>query len=91
MSEWIQSQLGVDAGNLYPSVRSGLEGAVLMAIASAQGRPLSDLLAASMSESADQHDPAQMAASAGCSAFAWQKICPASMEALLAQASMRCS
>ena len=90
MSEWIQGQLGVDAGNLYPSVRSGLEGAVLMAIASAQGRPLSDLLAASMSKFVRQHHPVHMATHAGCSPSAWQNL-SCFMQALLAQASMRCS
>lgn len=74
MSEWIQSQLGVDAGNLYPSVRSGLEGAVLMAIASAQGRLLSDLLAASISKLVCQRYfvrvASNAASNAGCNASA---------------------
>ena len=77
MSEWIQSQLGVDAGNLYHSVRSGLEGAVLMAIASAQGRPLSNLLAASMCKVSDQHHLAHMVTNAGCSASARRQGQPA--------------
>ena len=74
MSEWIHSQLGVDAGNLYPSVRSGLEGAVLMAIASAQGRPLSDLLAAAISEYVNHHHFANMATNTGMQCLCMAKV-----------------
>lgn len=42
--------MGVDPANLYPSVRCGLEGALLTALAQAQSLPLSHLLLPSAAE-----------------------------------------
>lgn len=43
-NRWIQDRVGLDPANLYPSVRSGLEGAVLTALADLQGLSLASLL-----------------------------------------------
>lgn len=44
ISAWIKDTLGLDPANLYPSVRCGLEGAVLTAMADAHGMPLAGAL-----------------------------------------------
>ena len=44
ISSWIKDQVGLDPINLYPSVRCGLEGALLTALAHAHRLPLTDLL-----------------------------------------------
>lgn len=46
--------MGVDPASLYPSVRCGLEGALLTALAQAQGLPLSQLL---LPSAVDQTQP----------------------------------
>ena len=45
MTEWLQSSLGWAAGSMLPSVRCGLEGALLSALADARRLPLHALLA----------------------------------------------
>ena len=49
-SAWIQHGIGMDPPNLYPSVRCGLEGALLTALAQAQWLPLQSLLLSSKAE-----------------------------------------
>ncbi len=44
ISSWIKFVLGLDPENLYPSVRCGLEGALLTALAQAHCIPLAKLL-----------------------------------------------
>lgn len=44
ISSWIKHKLGLDPANLYPSVRCGLEGALLTALAQAHDIPLAKLL-----------------------------------------------
>lgn len=46
--------MGVDPASLYPSVRCGLEGALLTALAQAQGLPLSHVL---LPSTVDQMQP----------------------------------
>ena len=46
MSEWLHGVLGVDPSHLHPSVRFGLEGALLMALAEHRGESLSRVLGA---------------------------------------------
>ena len=46
VSEWLSSRLGWAAGRMLPSVRCGLEGALLSALAVAQRQPLHALLTA---------------------------------------------
>ena len=45
LTEWLQSSLGWAAGSMLPSVRCGLEGALLSALADARRLPLHTLLA----------------------------------------------
>ena len=47
--------MGVDPANLYPSVRCGLEGALLTALAQAHSLPLSHLLLPSQDAQAQLH------------------------------------
>lgn len=51
---WLKECVGVDPANLYPSVRCGLEGALLTALAQAQSLPLSHVL---LPSAADQMQP----------------------------------
>ena len=51
--------MGVDPANLYPSVRCGLEGAVLTALADLQGRSLASLLSFAQSPGSHQGAPSQ--------------------------------
>lgn len=44
IGSWIKNKVGVDPANLYPSVRCGLEGALLTALAQAHKIPLASLL-----------------------------------------------
>lgn len=44
IAAWLKECVGVDPANLYPSVRCGLEGALLTALAQAHSLPLSHLL-----------------------------------------------
>ena len=44
ISAWIEDCVGIHPGNVYPSVRCGLEGALLSALAQAHGVPFSSLL-----------------------------------------------
>ena len=44
MSDWLQEALGVDPRHLHPSVRFGLEGALLTALAAQRGESLSFVL-----------------------------------------------
>lgn len=44
ISSWIKHKVGLDPANLYPSVRCGLEGALLTALAQAHNIPLANLL-----------------------------------------------
>ena len=44
IGSWIKLELGLDPANLYPSVRCGLEGALLTALAQAHNIPLAKLL-----------------------------------------------
>ena len=46
VSEWLSSRLGWAAGSMLPSVRCGLEGALLSALAAARRQPLHALLTA---------------------------------------------
>jgi hypothetical protein len=50
MSEWLHGVLGVDSSHLHPSVRFGLEGALLMAIAEHRAELLSRVLGAGCCE-----------------------------------------
>ena len=45
ITEWLQSSLGWASGSMLPSVRCGLEGALLSALADARRLPLHTLLA----------------------------------------------
>lgn len=45
VTEWLHHNLGWAVGSMLPSVRSGLEGALLSALADARGVPLHALLA----------------------------------------------
>ena len=47
VTEWLSSHLGWAAGSMLPSVRCGLEGALLSALAAARRQPLHALLTAS--------------------------------------------
>jgi isochorismate synthase/2-succinyl-5-enolpyruvyl-6-hydroxy-3-cyclohexene-1-carboxylate synthase/2-succinyl-6-hydroxy-2,4-cyclohexadiene-1-carboxylate synthase/O-succinylbenzoate synthase len=44
ISSWIKQKVGLDPANLYPSVRCGLEGALLTVLAQAHNIPLAKLL-----------------------------------------------
>lgn len=44
MEEWFTISLGVDPSNLYPSVRCGVEAALLTAMAHSRGKSLATLL-----------------------------------------------
>lgn len=44
IAAWLKECVGIDPANLYPSVRCGLEGALLTALAQAQIMPLAHLL-----------------------------------------------
>ncbi|DBA90081.1 TPA: hypothetical protein ACH3X1_003400 [Trebouxia sp. C0004] len=44
ISSWIKHKVGLDPANLYPSVRCGLEGALLTTLAQAHNIPLAKLL-----------------------------------------------
>lgn len=44
MQEWLQGTLGVDPCALYPSVRCGLEAALLTTLAHSRGQSLAEVL-----------------------------------------------
>jgi len=44
ISEWLHGVVGVDPGNLYPSVRFGLEGALLTALAEQRDESMAGVL-----------------------------------------------
>ena len=52
ISSWIELELGLDPANLYPSVRCGLEGAILTALAKAHKLTLVELLSSQAPTSA---------------------------------------
>lgn len=54
ISSWLTACLGVDPANLYPSVRCGVEGALLTALAQVHNLSLSNLLVPSQAMAAQQ-------------------------------------
>ena len=60
MNSWIEHELGLDPANLYPSVRCGLEGALLTALAQAHHLPLASLLGRQAAKSEPSADTADM-------------------------------
>ena len=53
ISGWLQNTLGVHPSGVHPSVRCGLEGALLTALASARGQSLASLLGAAAPDTPD--------------------------------------
>ncbi|XP_020083251.1 protein PHYLLO, chloroplastic isoform X4 [Ananas comosus] len=53
-SDWMWRSLGVPPSSIFPSVRCGLEMAILNALAAKQGSSLSDLISGCMSSSGDK-------------------------------------
>ena len=56
ISSWIEHEVGLDPANLYPSVRCGLEGALLTALAKAQKLTLAKLLSSSAPATTPQNE-----------------------------------
>ncbi|GFP95293.1 protein phyllo chloroplastic [Phtheirospermum japonicum] len=61
-SSWIWNNLGIPPGSIFPSVRCGLEMALLSAIASRQNSTLLDIINPASEESSDKSSPVQICA-----------------------------